>query len=113
MRIRQKNTSVPGVVTRGSQSRSAGKIRRTEYWVEYRYTVDGKTLESGERRVNQLYPERHPMVIWYDPASPARCVSDEELHYGMDLKFVFIASTGALFAFVAAGKTFFSRSVRA
>lgn len=108
--VRRKNASVQGEVTKSIESMSSGKIRRKECFLEYRYAVDGRTHESGERRVGGPIPERQPVQVWYDPASPSRCVSDPELAYGMNLKFVTIWGVGGAILLLAAVKPFFRRA---
>ena len=109
--VRDHNKSVQGSVLRSWTTKS--RRGSEQHWVEYLYKVDGTAYKGEERHVYGSLPLGGPIRVWYDPASPDRCVSDPELRYGRDLKFTFIAGTLGVFALVAAGKSMFKARVTA
>ncbi|HEX7900287.1 MAG TPA: DUF3592 domain-containing protein [Planctomycetota bacterium] len=99
--VRDHDVSVEGTILRSWSTRRKGNTR---HWLDYTYSVDGAAYKVEERPVNGPLGGR--VRVWYDPASPDRCVSDPELRYGRDIKFTLLfAFVGAILLFYAGKAT--------
>lgn len=87
---------VEGVVTHSVVGASRGDDGTTYYPdIRFRYTVDGKTYDSGEYRIQQIsssgrrgkarivrqYPVGKKVPAWYDPGDPDTAVIDRSFSF--------------------------------